>query len=232
METLPATPPARGLGPWVIVALIAVVVLGMLAAFGIVVAGSVLVATAPSAQEQEDGTADEDEDEDDTWMQEEVDGEEAEVTDSSGRPAGPEVGTYDHPGTVEEHTFTWPTWTGGTLAVTALSTEVDPPLQDVAAEDLLQPGHQLVVVEYEVTYEGAGRLAPVEDLWVSAESDQRYFSDLAAGLLGQDLAEVPALESGESGTFLSAFIVPSPQLDSLRASVQTYNGEVLYYDVP
>src|SRR5690606_23931523 len=41
------------------------------------------------------------------------------VTDAAGRELTDGTGHYDDPATVGVHTFAWPTWTDGTLSVTA-----------------------------------------------------------------------------------------------------------------
>ncbi len=148
------------------------------------------------------------------------------VTDAEGEKIA--IGTGpDDPATVGEHTFAWEVWTSGTLSVTAR--EVDTDAQLPGAEDLVADGYQLVIATYEVRYDGPARLAPVEELWPTAESARRYYPDIAEGLVDDPMRQVDALSSGESATFRSVFMVPTEELDSFLLAVETYNGERLYY---
>lgn len=78
-------------------------------------------------------------------------------------------------------------------------------------------------------YDGPGRLAPAEELWLTGESDRTYFPDIAEGLVPDPMKRISPLGSGESQTFHSAFLVPETEIDSFRLGVETFNGEILYF---
>lgn len=150
------------------------------------------------------------------------------VTDSTGRVVEDGIGGYDRPASVQEHTLSWEVWTGGTLGVRALEVDPGATLPAAAGEDVVQDGYELVLVTYEVRYEGPGRLAPAEELWLSAESHLTYFPDVAEGLVPDPMAAVSPLADGETARFRSAFLVPAAEAGTLLLGVETYAGEVLY----
>lgn len=152
------------------------------------------------------------------------------VTDEGGTELTDGTGDYDRPATVGEHAFGWPVWTGGTLRVAAQGVDLAATVPGAAGKNVLQDGYQLVVVTFEVRYEGPGRLAPVEELWLTGESQRTYFPEVGEGLMADPMQAVGSLESGESATFHSAFLVPAAELDSFRLGVETFSGETLYYE--
>ena len=152
------------------------------------------------------------------------------VTDAGGTELADGTGAYDRPATVGEHTFGWPVWTGGILRVAAREADLAATVPGAAGKDVLQDGYQLVVVTFEVRYEGPGRLAPVEELWLTGESQRTYFPEVGEGVVADPMQAVGSLESGESATFRSAFLVPDAELDTFRLGVETFSGETLYYE--
>lgn len=151
------------------------------------------------------------------------------VTDAGGREVGDGTGGYDQPATIGEHTVSWATWTDGTLAVTAQEVDLAATAPGADGQDIAQDGYRLVLATYEVRYDGPGRLAPAEELWLTGESDRTYFPDIAEGLVPDPMKRISPLGSGESQTFHSAFLVPETEIDSFRLGVETFNGEILYF---
>lgn len=153
------------------------------------------------------------------------------VTDAQQREVTDGTGRYESPARVGEHTFSWPTWTDGTLSVTALEVDLEATLPAAADEDVVQDGYRLVSVAYEARYEGPGQFAPIEELWLTAETDRTYYQDVAVGLVEDPMRAAPKLRDGETARFTSLFIVAEDELDSFRLGAQTYDGELLYYGV-
>ncbi|MEE1650535.1 hypothetical protein V1260_06990 [Brachybacterium sp. J144] len=153
------------------------------------------------------------------------------VTDAQERELADGTGAYDSPGEVGVHTFSWPTWTDGTLSVTALAVDPEATLPAAAGEDVIQEGYRLVSVTYEARYEGPGTFAPVEELWLTAETDRTYYQDVAVGLVADPMRSAPKLRDGESARFTSLFIVAEDELEGVRLGAQTFDGEMLYYAV-
>lgn len=151
------------------------------------------------------------------------------VTDAQGREVTDGTGGYDRPATVGEHTVAWPVWTGGTLSVTPLEVDLDATLPGANGEGAIQEGYRLVLVEYEVRYDGTGHLAPAEELWLTGESSRTYFPDVGEGLVPDPMKRITPLGDGSSARFHSAFVVPEAEVDSFRLGVETFSGEVLYF---
>src|SRR5690606_14431340 len=105
------------------------------------------------------------------------------VLDAQGREVTDGTGGYDRPATVGEHTVAWSVWTGGTLSVPPLAADLDATLPGASGEGAIQEGYRLVLVEYEVRYDGTGHLAPAEELWLTGESSRTYFPDVVEGLV-------------------------------------------------
>lgn len=153
------------------------------------------------------------------------------VTDTDGGVLEDGTGQYDDPATVGEHTFTWPTWDGGTVTYAATSVDPDAVLPRAGEVDVLQDGFRLVVIEVDLTYVGEGSYTPDEDLWVTAEGVTGYYNDVAEGLLPVPVTAVESLSDGETATFQSAFIVSDGEYHSLRIGLETGSGYPLYYTV-
>ena len=151
------------------------------------------------------------------------------VTDSSGREVTDGTGGFDDPGTIGEHTVSWTVWTRGTLFVTPLEVDVAATLPGTSATGVVQDGYRAVLATYEVRYEGAGQLAPSEELWLTGETELTYFPDIAQGLVGDPMKQVGPLEDGETARFRSVFLVPEDEVDSFRLGLETFTGEVLYF---
>ena len=151
------------------------------------------------------------------------------VLDADGREVTDGTGGYDRPATVGEHTVAWSVWTGGTLSVTPLAVDLDATLPGASGEGAIQEGYRLVLVEYEVRYDGTGHLAPAEELWLTGESSRTYFPDVAEGLVPDPMKRITPLADGASARFHSAFVVPEAEVESFRLGVETFSGEVLYF---
>lgn len=151
------------------------------------------------------------------------------VTDAAGREVTDGTGGYDRPATVGEHTVSWTAWTDGTLGVAALDVDLAATLPAADGQDVIQEGYRLVLVTFEVRYDGPGQLAPAEELWLTGESDRTFFPDVAEGLVPDPMRLVGPLEGGETARFRSAFVVPDGETDSLRLTVETFTGEPLYF---
>ena len=153
------------------------------------------------------------------------------VTAADGTELRDGTGGYEDPAQIGEHTFSWRAWTDGTISVRGLEVDPDATLPGADGVDVAQDGYRLVAVTYEVRYDGPGQLAPVEELWLTGETDQAYLRDVAPGLVPDPMQEVPPLGSGESAEFHSVFVVPEEDLEGFRLGVETYSGEALYYAV-
>ncbi|MFC7457476.1 hypothetical protein ACFQS2_09780 [Brachybacterium sp. GCM10030267] len=216
--------PEGGIPPWAIVAIVALQVVGMLAAVGLVVGGAVrLLDTGEPAPAQPPAA---------TPSEQETDPERepGEVTDSAGRPVTDGTGGFDDPATVGEHTVSWSTWSDGTISVTPTDVDTEATLPGAAGEDVVEDGFRMVMVTFEVRYDGPGRLAPVEELWLTGESERSYYQDAAEGLVPDPMEAIEPLGDGESATFRSIYILPEPEVAGFRLGVETFNGEVLYFD--
>lgn len=154
------------------------------------------------------------------------------VTDSEGREVTDGTGGYDDPATVGEHTLSWRAWTEGTVSVAALEVDLDAEVPSAPDAHVVQDGYRLVLVTYEVSYDGPGQLAPAEELWLTGESDRTYFPDVAEGLVPTPMRKISPLQDGESATFHSAFLVPETEVESFRLGVETFTGEILYFATP
>ena len=151
------------------------------------------------------------------------------VTAADGTELRDGTGAYEDPAQIGEHTFSWRAWTDGTISVRGLEVDLDATLPGADGADVVQDGYRLVAVTYEVRYDGPGQLAPVEELWLTGETDRAYVRDIAPGLVPDPMREVPPLEGGESAEFHSVFVVPDADLEGFRLGVETYSGEPLYY---
>jgi hypothetical protein len=151
------------------------------------------------------------------------------LTDADGHEVDDGTGGYDDPATIGEHTVAWNVWTGGTLSVTPHAVDLDATLPAADGEDLLQDGYRLVLVEYEVRYDGTGHLAPAEELWLTGESDRTYFPDVGEGIVPDPMKRIAPLGDGQSASFHSAFLVPETEVETFRLGVETFSGEILYF---
>jgi len=151
------------------------------------------------------------------------------VTDSSGRELTDGTGAEEKPAAIGEHTVSWTAWTDGTISVTAHAVDLDAMVPGAGGEDVVQDGYRLVLVDYEVRYEGPGQLAPAEELWLTGESARTYFPDIGEGMVPDPMKRIDPLQSGESERFHSAFLVPEGEIDTFLLGVETFNGEILYF---
>ena len=151
------------------------------------------------------------------------------VTDQSGREISDGTGGFEQPAAPGEHTLSWSTWTDGTISVTALEVDLDATAPAAQEETLLQDGYRLVLVEYEVRYDGTGHLAPAEELWLTGESDRTYFPDVGEGIVPDPMKRIAPLGDGQSASFHSAFLVPETEVETFRLGVETFSGEILYF---
>jgi len=151
------------------------------------------------------------------------------VTDAEGREVTDGTGGYDAPATIGEHTVAWTVWTGGTLSVTPYAVDLDATVPAAGEQDVVQDGYRLVLVDYEVRYDGTGHLAPAEELWLTGESDRTYFPDIGEGLVPDPMKRITPLADGQTARFHSAFLVPESEIDTFLLGVETFSGEVLYF---
>ncbi|MGP9536452.1 hypothetical protein ACT3SP_00470 [Brachybacterium sp. AOP43-C2-M15] len=216
------------LPPWAILAIVLVQAAALVASVGLVVGGIQRLTAEDPAPPTPAPTTEEESPSDPpaTPSQERRPGT---VTDSRDREVTDGTGSYEKPATIGEHTVSWPAWTDGTLAVTALEVDLDAAVPAAGGRDVLQDGYRLVAVTYEVRYEGPGQMAPAEELWLTGESDRTYFPDVGEGLLEDPMKRIGPLGSGESARFHSAFLVPEGEIDSFRLGVETFSGEILYF---
>ncbi len=211
-----AAMPRVGMPVWSIVAITFAVVIGLLVAVGIAAAGVVQWLTAGESG----------------LMFDDSEPVQSTVTDSSGTVVDDGTGAYDRPAVAGEHTFSSPTWDGGTADVSVTDVDTDATLPNASGADVLEDGYQLLLVTADVSYSGPGAFIPYDEVWVNVETDRHYVSDVGSGLVPDSLQGVGALRDGESATVSLAFVVDESQLDSALISIGTGDGEVLYYDVP
>ncbi|WP_394213948.1 hypothetical protein [Brachybacterium vulturis] len=224
--------PLRGaLPPWAIVAIVLVQAAALVASVALVLGGiERMTAREPGAPVAEPST------EESTPSAPPSSGaperEPGTVTDSAGREVADGTGGYADPATVGEHTVSWTAWTDGTLGVSALEVDLAATVPGAAGQDVVQDGYRLVLVTYEVRYDGPGQLAPAEELWLTGESDRTYFPDIAEGLVTDPMKTLRPLQDGEAARFRSAFLVPEAEIDTFRLGVETFSGEILYFATP
>lgn len=221
-------PRRGGLPAWAIVAIVIVQAAALVAVVGLVMGGLQRLAdpspaapvATPSGEEESASVP---------ASQASQEREPGIVTDSAGREVTDGTGGYDRPATVGEHTVSWSAWTDGALSVTPLEVDTAATAPGADGKDVVQDGYRLVLVTYAVRYEGPGRLAPAEELWLTGESDRTYFPDIAEGLVPDPMTSISPLGSGESAQFRSAFLVPEKEVDTFRLGVETFSGELLYF---
>jgi hypothetical protein len=221
--------PRRGVLPaWAIVAIVAVQAAALVVVVTLVLGGlQRLGGGDPAAPVAEPATGQADPS--DPPEQNSPERDPGTVTDSAGREVTDGTGRYEEPATVGEHTVSWRAWTDGTLGVSALEVDLAATLPGAEGQDVVQDGYRLVLVTYEVRYDGPGQLAPAEELWLTGESDRTYFPDIAQGMVPAPMKQVGPLGDGEAARFQSAFLVPESEIDSFRLGVETFTGETLYF---
>ncbi|WP_114856137.1 hypothetical protein [Brachybacterium sp. YJGR34] len=223
----PGPAPARWWGslpPWAIVAIVVVQATALVLCLVLVLGGLQRLRAPDSAAPTAAPTTDDPADEAAASPR-----ERGRVTDAAGVELGGGIGDYDRPASVGEHTFVWDTWSGGTFSVTAREVDLAASFPQGAGEEVLAEGHRLVEARYEVRYDGPGQIAPVEELWLTGESDLSYFPDLAEGLAPDPMEVIPPLASGETASFRSLYIVPEDEIGSFRLGVETPRARTLYY---
>jgi len=215
----PVPPPRRRFPPLAIVAIVLVVVAGMVAGLGIVAA--TVVGFLGSTSEVVYG------DEDSQYSV-----EPAVVLDGEGNEVADGTGEWGTPAIVGEHTIRWEVWNGGTLDVAATAIDVDATMPGASGTQVLQPGYRLVTVTFEGTYAGDHEYTPGEEIYLGAESDisPYYATDIAPGLLAHPLQDAETLTDGDSVVVEAAFVLPDDAVETLQISVETVDGEVMYYD--
>lgn len=207
----------RGLPAWAVVAIVALAVLGLVGALGILVSGGIYLLGGGAS--------------DGVLVDDTMEAEPGTVTDSAGGEVTDGTGSYEFPATVGEHSFSWPTWTDGTLRITALELTADASLPLAAEQDVTQPGFQLVTLTADVVYEGEGQVVVAEELWVGAETDLAYYNDVGTGLLENPVLLGGSLRDGQSARITVGYLVPEAQVETIRIRFETMSGEPLYYGV-
>lgn len=152
------------------------------------------------------------------------------VTDASGAVVT-DVGTYDRPATLGEHTLSWPTVSGGVVEVTL--TEVDWDADAAVAADPANPppdpsaGYVLATVD--VAYTGPGGTVPTEDLYLCLESMSwaSCHMDLDVATAAP-LRDIGALTDGDRATAIVALELAEGERGSALFSIETIDGEPLY----
>lgn len=152
------------------------------------------------------------------------------VTDASGAVVT-DVGTYDRPATLGEHTLSWPTVSGGVVEVTL--TEVDWDADAAVAADPANPppdpsaGYVLATVD--VAYTGPGGTVPTDDLYLCLESTSwaSCHMDLDVATAAP-LRDIGALTDGDRATAIVALELAEGERGSALISVETIDGEPLY----
>ena len=152
------------------------------------------------------------------------------VTDASGAVVT-DVGTYDRPATLGEHTLSWPTVSGGIVEVTV--TEVDWEADAAVAADPSNPpagpDMEYVLATIDVSYTGPGGLVPAEDLYICLESvSWGTCSDGIDVTTAAPLRDIGALTDGDEATATVALELAEGERDSALISVETIDGEPLY----
>ena len=148
--------------------------------------------------------------------------------DRAGGAAAPD-GSFSDPATVGEDTLSWPTWDGGTVHVRATEVDPDAELPHAPGTDVVEDGHQLVLVTLEISYEGPGQFQPLSEMWFSAQTDLGYATDVLPGMAPDAIDTVGALRDGEHASARCAFVLVSTQMDGARIVLQPYDGEPLHY---
>ncbi|MEY8654191.1 hypothetical protein [Brachybacterium paraconglomeratum] len=152
------------------------------------------------------------------------------VTDASGAVVT-DVGTYDRPATLGEHTLSWPTVSGGVVEVTV--TDVDWDADAAVAADPSNPpagpDMEYVLATIDVSYTGPGGLVPAEDLYICLESvSWGTCSDGIDVTTAAPLRGIGALTDGDEATATVALELAEGERDSALISVETIDGEPLY----
>ncbi len=152
------------------------------------------------------------------------------VTDASGAVVT-DVGTYDRPATLGEHTLSWPTVSGGVVEVTV--TEVDWEADAAVAADPSNPpagpDMEYVLATIDVAYTGPGGLVPAEDLYICLESvSWSTCSDGIDVTTAAPLRGIGALTDGDEATATVALELTEGERGSALFSVETIDGEPLY----
>ena len=152
------------------------------------------------------------------------------VTDASGAVVT-DVGTYDRPATLGEHTLSWPTVSGGIVEVTV--TEVDWEADAAVAADPSNPpagpDMEYVLATIDVSYTGPGGLVPAEDLYICLESvSWGTCSDGIDVTTAAPLRGIGALTDGDEATATVALELAEGERGSALFSIETIDGEPLY----
>ncbi|MCT1908226.1 hypothetical protein [Brachybacterium paraconglomeratum] len=155
------------------------------------------------------------------------------VTDASGAVVT-DVGTYDRPATLGEHTLSWPTVSGGVVEVTLTEVDwdADAAVAAVAADPANPPpdpsaGYVLATVD--VAYTGPGGTVPTEDLYLCLESTSWASCHMDLDVVtAAPLRDIGALTDGDRATAIVALELAEGERGSALFSVETIDGEPLY----
>ena len=152
------------------------------------------------------------------------------VTDATGAVVT-DVGTYDRPAVLGEHTLSWPTVSGGIVEVTV--TEVDWEADAAVAADPSNPpagpDMEYVLATIDVSYTGPGGLVPAEDLYICLESvSWGTCSDGIDVTTAAPLRDIGALTDGDQATATVALELTEGERGSALISVETIDGEPPY----
>ncbi|TDP79849.1 hypothetical protein DEU31_0261 [Brachybacterium sp. AG952] len=152
------------------------------------------------------------------------------VTDASGAVVT-DVGTYDRPAVLGEHTLSWPTVSGGVVEVTV--TDVDWDADAAVAADPANPppdpsaGYVLATVD--VAYTGPGGTVPTEDLYLCLESMSWVSCHMDLDVAtAAPLRDIGALTDGDRATAIVALELAEGERGSALFSIETIDGEPLY----
>ena len=152
------------------------------------------------------------------------------VTDASGAVVT-DVGTYDRPAVLGEHTLSWPTVSGGIVEVTVTDVEweADAAVATDPSNPPAGPDMGYVLATIDVAYTGPGGLVPAEDLYICLESvSWGTCSDGIDVTTAAPLRGIGALTDGDEATATVALELAEGERDSALISVETIDGEPLY----
>ncbi|MGP5056815.1 hypothetical protein ACTXJ3_17265 [Brachybacterium paraconglomeratum] len=152
------------------------------------------------------------------------------VTDASGAVVT-DVGTYDRPAVLGEHTLSWPTVSGGIVEVTVTDVEweADAAVATDPSNPPAGPDMGYVLATIDVAYTGPGGLVPAEDLYICLESvSWGTCSDGIDVTTAAPLRDIGALTDGDRATAIVALELAEGERGSALFSVETIDGEPLY----
>ena len=152
------------------------------------------------------------------------------VTDASGAVVT-DVGTYDRPATLGEHTLSWPTVSGGIVEVTVTGVDWDADAAVAAdpANPPPDPSAGYVLATVDVAYTGPGGTVPTEDLYICLESMSWVSCHMDLDVAtAAPIRDIGALTDGDRATAIVALELAEGERGSALFSVETIDGEPLY----